>query len=53
MYFQIIGVVIIIALLVVIYFVGLRIMIGLVIILVIASLLHMIPERNSNKDKNN
>ena len=53
MYFQIIGVVIIIALLVVIYFVGLRIMIGLVIILVIASLLHMIPERNSDKDKNN
>lgn len=52
-YFQILAVVIIIGLLVVIYFVGLRIMIGLVVILVIASLLHMIPERNSDKDKDN
>ena len=50
-FFQILAVIIIICSLVVIYFFGIRIMIGLVVLLITASLLHVLPHRDNDKDK--
>tara|TARA_Y100000816_G_C25708797_1_gene374228 strand:+ start:114 stop:476 length:363 start_codon:yes stop_codon:yes gene_type:complete len=52
-FFQILAIIIIIGLLLVIYFFGIRIMIGLVVLLIIASLLHMTPHVDDDKDKDN
>lgn len=50
-FFQIVAIIIIVCLLLVIYFFGIRIMIGLVVLLIIASLLHMTPNGENDKDK--
>ena len=49
-FFQILGLIIIVCLFLIIYFFGIRIMIALVLLLIIASLLHMTPHEDKDKD---